>query len=373
MYTTMAKNIPGADTEDALRAARDAPPCTRVGEYLQSFCTKGRGESLSLTQQRVDCAKGVSSSLTREQAVQLASRLHKDVAKRSLETATKADLCALVADEMIENVTRAMCVSELARHADSKTRLALAASTLTNDPFHSIADLSRESLCLIVGSSMTSEQRASAMKSSCARDIVSAIPWRELGQIAVKQAKNTDKSPCTPKCLVDFLHFLVTMLCTKSKEEAVIGQLSLLGRVALTPADVWNTLAAMGGSDKHQPEPLQHSVRSACLQKFLKSNRSRVYDESSYGADHAVNSSCVQLFKKGDPKAYEGAVFPKSHPVGSACVMRLDKHGKPSSTCKGAPSQAPVAGSRDEHINRLLFTANPSSRVGNVSAITLCG
>eukprot|EP00899_Mesostigma_viride_P025091 jgi/Mesvir1/5767/Mv11581-RA.1 len=228
------------------------------------------------------------------------------------------------------------------------------------------------------------------MKSSCARDIVSAIPWRELGQIAVKQAKNTDKSPCTPKCLVDFLHFLVTMLCTKSKEEAVIGQLSLLGRVALTPADVWNTLAAMGGSDKHQPEPLQstlrgmvgaksveearrHFVRSACLQKFLKSNRSRVYDESSYGADHAVNSSCVQLFKKGDPKAYEGAVFPKSHPVGSACVMRLDKHGKPSSTCKGAPSQAPVAGSRDEHINRLLFTANPSSRVGNVSAITLCG
>eukprot|EP00899_Mesostigma_viride_P004553 jgi/Mesvir1/14099/Mv20234-RA.1 len=407
------------DTEDAVRAAREAPPCTRVGAYLQSFCNDKRAcGHESLSKQRAECAKGVSTSLTRGQAVQLASLLQHDIPARSLETATKADLCALISDEMIENVTRVLCMAELARHADSKTRLAIAASDIVNQPFHSVADMSRESLSLLVGSSFTPEQRASAIKLNCAQDIFSTIPWREIGKSAV-----TDPHPCDATCLVEILHLLVTMLCTRTKEQTILDHLPLVSRVALTPARVWNAVAAMDGTLEASLRGMvgaesteeakassggdaaigfynnkghavgqssvsgtqqgactaavvrRHAVRSAYLQQFLKSNRSRVYDEPSSKSKHKVQSACMQVFKKDDPKAYEGAVFPKSHPVGSACILRLHHKGKDT---KHATHQAPVSDpaappSSDAQIEQMLFTVNPTSRVGNVSAVTLCG
>eukprot|EP00899_Mesostigma_viride_P007330 jgi/Mesvir1/16599/Mv10134-RA.1 len=335
----------------------------------------------------------------------MALRLQHDISERSLETATKADLCALIADEMIENVTRAVCIAELARHADSKTRLALAASSLSKEPFDSLAEMSREALCVMVGSLLTPEQRAAGIQLNCGEDMLASIPWREIGKSGVQSSQQT---PCTPKCLVDSLHFIVTMLCAKSKKGAVLDRLPLVSKVALTPAAVWNAVAAMGGADNRQPDRLQavlrgmvgaktvdeakrsqggdaalkflsshatgqmkvggtsspctaavlrrHSVRSACLQKFLKSNRSRVYD------DH----------KSGAPSAH-----PKSHAVGSACVLRLNGSGKSACTSGAAHKtrQAPVVADNtvDAQIHRLLYTANPSSRVGNVAAITLCG
>eukprot|EP00899_Mesostigma_viride_P009556 jgi/Mesvir1/18601/Mv17110-RA.1 len=449
------------DAKDPHKRVKEAPACTEVGEYLRSYHLRGKADAVPLTSERTDCAKGVSSRLTREQAVKLASRLHPNLPSRALETATKSDLCALIADEMVENITRALCTANLAQNADSKTRIALTASSLSKMSFESVADLSRESLSLAVGAMLNSEQRACALRSGDAPGILEAIPWRKIGEGVDQFAARPENAACTPKCLVDLLHLIGTLLSStgSAKEKAVRDNLSMLTKASLTHVGVWKTLAAMGGgvalesslrglagaknaeearksaggraaltfyntqmdrslANEHSLNQCnvaggvntacvgavmrRHSLRSACIQRFLKSNRSRVYDASVTAATpaHAAKSACIQMINPKlptplstsippppspppSPPAPQPKTRPKKgkkvvpHPVKSACIQlvnpKLPIPSVPAPLPTHAVESAKVAGPDDGHIKRLLFTASPTSCVGQRSACTLCG
>eukprot|EP00899_Mesostigma_viride_P012933 jgi/Mesvir1/21640/Mv04062-RA.1 len=101
----------------------------------------------------------------------------------------------------------------------------------------------------------------------------------------------------------------------------------LVAKVALTPSDVWNTLADMGGSDSKGVDALQASMRGMA------------------GAETVE-----------DAKKSQG---------GSVALDFFDSQSH-------ATSQAGVPGGV-RVISRMLLTVNPSSRVSGRAACTLCG
>eukprot|EP00899_Mesostigma_viride_P004360 jgi/Mesvir1/13925/Mv16046-RA.1 len=166
------------NVDAAARAAQ--PAATPVGELLRSIHAGEKVDTPSLIEARVDCASGVAKSLPRPRIVALAKQLYPEIPAQSIETATKADLCAMVADEAIEGITKTLCASSLYDGADSKTRLAAIAAYMTrSEAPESFAALSKEALCVMIANMLKPEQRASVMEK--AGTAAASLPWKEWG------------------------------------------------------------------------------------------------------------------------------------------------------------------------------------------------
>eukprot|EP00899_Mesostigma_viride_P002746 jgi/Mesvir1/12472/Mv07841-RA.1 len=188
LYTASSKSSPDAgippqvymrewtNVDAAARAAQ--PATTPVGEILRSMHAGEKVATPSLIEARVDCASGVAKSLPRDRVVALAKRLYPDIPAQAIETATKADLCAMVADEAIESITKALCASTMYGGVDSKTRLASIAAFMTRaESPEAFAAMPKEALCTMISNMLKPEQRAAVMEKAGASP--SSIPWKD--------------------------------------------------------------------------------------------------------------------------------------------------------------------------------------------------
>eukprot|EP00899_Mesostigma_viride_P017985 jgi/Mesvir1/26188/Mv05642-RA.1 len=188
LYTASSKSSPDAgippqvymrewtNVDAAARAAQ--PATTPVGEILRSMHAGEKVATPSLIEARVDCASGVAKSLPRDRVVALAKRLYPDIPAQAIETATKADLCAMVADEAIESITKALCASTMYGGVDSKTRLASIAAFMTRaESPEAFAAMPKVALCTMISNMLKPEQRAAVMEKAGASP--SSIPWKD--------------------------------------------------------------------------------------------------------------------------------------------------------------------------------------------------
>eukprot|EP00899_Mesostigma_viride_P011253 jgi/Mesvir1/20128/Mv13367-RA.1 len=260
--------------EDVLREGLKA--------YVHSISLGVQPHTQSTEGESVACVCGMSKVLPREEVVRLATRLRPYLPLHSLETATKTDLCALIADDIVDNLTRILCAVNLVHNGGENANLADAASVLSGCPVERILRSSRTSMCMIIAASLTPGHRAASLLLGDAPGIFVSVPWKSLGEAAATlTGGQTSPDPCVDGILSTLV--LISRLMEvrgEDKSRLLRDNLPLVVRAALSPPRVWNSLLAMT-TGKVEADPL--------IDKALRGMSSAASPERSRGGKLALS------------------------------------------------------------------------------------
>eukprot|EP00899_Mesostigma_viride_P000160 jgi/Mesvir1/10144/Mv02004-RA.1 len=213
--------------------AVDERPAAPLEAYLRTISLGVIPPKQSMGRQTVQCARGVAKALGRAQVVLLVSQMRPYLPPRAVQTATKADLCALVAEDIVDSITRILCTVNLLQCPLSMHR-----------------ELARSAAAL---SGLTSEYRAALLNLGNSADVASSLPWRLLGEEAAPLEGDDPHRDGLAHTLR--LMSLLLPVSGERKARAVRSHARVAAKAALSPPRVWNAVLAMTGGGGDSPPP----------------------------------------------------------------------------------------------------------------------
>eukprot|EP00899_Mesostigma_viride_P013138 jgi/Mesvir1/21825/Mv04210-RA.1 len=234
--------------------AVDERPAAPLEAYLRTISLGVIPPKQSMGRQTVQCARGVAKALGRAQVVLLVSQMRPYLPPRAVQTATKADLCALVAEDIVDSITRILCTVNLLQCPLSMHReLARSAAALSGCAEDKLEGLPRPHLCALIASSLTSEYRAALLNLGNSADVASSLPWRLLGEEAAPLEGDDPHRDGLAHTLR--LMSLLLPVSGERKARAVRSHARVAAKAALSPPRVWNAVLAMTGGGGDSPPP----------------------------------------------------------------------------------------------------------------------